>query len=231
MTQYSELLSSMKWYFELKNLSLKKILSFRIPLSVEDQNDVRLYYSQYFSALLSATELFLEDKYAYKDNFKKKLFHQLSFENFTNGKANYDYLRELRNSIIHRGLNINSSAHIQDDFPMIIAPSPITNRGGNISYLAFDYYLIDLIKKCESILGPTFLEHIEECKIFEMQMTNEEAIRHSKQDILNSTAMPDWVKNMALNTIEDINHEEIYLVSINNLKKILQTNILTLVKT
>ena len=158
--QTSEILSAVKWYFELKNLLLKNALALRCPLSVEDQKDFRQYYSQYFAGLLSATELLLEKEYPNRAGFKKRLEEKLTFEKFPDGKKNYAYLRELRNSIIHRGLNISSAAHINGDLPLIISPSPVTNRGGPAGYNTFRFYLIEVIEKCESVIGEVFLTHI-----------------------------------------------------------------------
>lgn len=222
----SEILSAVKWYFELKNLSLKNALSLRCPLSVENQKDLRQYYSQYFSGLLSATELLLEKGYSNHAAFKRNLEEKLSFEGYPAGEKNYSYLRELRNSIIHRGLDIGSSAHINNDIPLLISPSPVTNRTGSTSHDAFGYYLIEIIEKCESVIGYVFLDHFEEFNMFEMRIPQEKAIEVSKQFISNSTAIPQWVKGLALGVIKDINHEEVHLASINSLKETLKTNVL-----
>lgn len=86
--QISELLSAVKWYFQQKNLSLKNALALRCPLSTEDQKNLRLYYSQYFAGLLSATELLFEKEYPNRADFKKSLEEKLSFDNFSDGELN-----------------------------------------------------------------------------------------------------------------------------------------------
>lgn len=225
--QNSEMLSSVKWYFDIKNLSLKNALLLHCPLSLENQKDLRIYYSQYFSGLLSATELFLDENYPHRLEFKDTLYNGLSFKDFPNGKNNYSYLRELRNSIIHRGLDINSAVHIVNDFPMIIAPSPVTNRSKKSEYIAFDYYLINLIEKCESIIGTVFLNHIEEFGLFQIEIPQEEIIKMSKEFISNASAVPDWVKDMALSAVEKIDHSVIHQDFVNSLKETLKINILS----
>lgn len=223
----SEMLSAIKWYFELKNLSLRNALALRCPLSIDNQKDLRQYYSQYFAGLLSATELFLEKEYSNNIQFRDLLYEKLSFQNFPDGEKNYTYLRELRNSIIHRGLDISSAAHINNDFPLIISPSPVTNRDGKKSYIAFGYYLIEIIEKCEDVIRDVFLEHFEEFSLLDKRLTQEESIELNEKFISNSTTMPDWVKKSALDSIKDVNHEEVHLASMNSLIKTLKVDILS----
>ncbi|WPN63675.1 hypothetical protein QMK47_01325 [Pseudomonas sp. P9_35] len=223
----SEMLSAVKWYFELKNLSLRNALALRCPLSVNSQKDLRQYYSQYFSGLLSATELFLEKEYPNNTSFKNLLYKKLSFENFPDGEKNYSYLRELRNSIIHRGLDISSEAHVNDGFPLIISPSPVTNRSGAASHNAFGYYLIEIIEKCEYVMRDVFLEHFDEFGLMARSLPQEAVIDLIEKFISNSTAMPDWVKKSALAHIKDINHEEVHQASMNSLIETLKTDVLS----
>lgn len=223
----SEMLSAVKWYFELKNLSLRNALALRCPLSVDNQKDLRQYYSQYFAGLLSATELFLEKDYPSSSSFRNLLYKKLSFENFPNGEKNYAYLRELRNSIIHRGLDISSTAHIKDDFPLIISPSPVTNRSGVASHNAFGYYLIEVIEKCEGVMRDVFLEHFEEFSLMDKRLPQEKVIELSEEFISSSTVMPAWVKKAALDSIKDINHEEVHLASIKSLIETLKVDVLS----
>ena len=223
----SEMLSAVKWYFELKNISLRNALVLRCQLSVENQIDLRQYYSQYFAGLLSATELFLEKEYTNNIQFRDLLYKKLSFDKFPDGEKNYSYLRELRNSIIHRGLDISSAAHIKDGFPLIISPSPVTNRSGAVSHTAFGFYLIELIEKCESVMRNIFLEHFEEFSLLSKRIHQEKAIEMRENFIANCTAMPDWVKSMTFTSIKEVNHEEIHLASMNSLIETLKADVLS----
>lgn len=223
----SEMLSAVKWYFELKNISLRNALALRCPLSVDSQKDLRQYYSQYFAGLLSATELFLEKEYPNNISFRALLFKKLSFENFPDGEKNYSYLRELRNSIIHRGLDISSAAHIKNDFPLIISPSPVTNRSCMASYHAFGHYLIEVIENCEGVMRDVFLEHFEAFSLMDKRLSQEKVIELSEIFIANSTVMPDWVKQSALASIKDINYEDVHLASMNSLIETLKTDVLS----
>lgn len=169
----------------------------------------------------------MEKEYSSNTSFRSLLCKKLSFEDFPDGEKNYDYLRELRNSIIHRGLDINSGAHIKGDFPLIISPSPVTNRSGAASHNSFGYYLIDVIEKCEGVIRDVFLEHFEEFGLMDKRLPQEAVIELSEKFISNSTAMPDWVKESALAHIKDINHEEVHLASMNSLIETLKTDVLS----
>lgn len=225
------LISAAQWYFEIKNLSLKNIFHIRCPLSVESQHDLRLYYSQYFSSLLSAIELILEQKEPESSIFRENLYQGLSFNEFADGEQNYSYIRELRNSIIHRGLDVTSSAHINEDFPMMIAPSPIKNRGGNKSYQPFGFYLIELIQKCEEVIGGLILNFFKENGYFDLKNDTDKLRNEIKEFLVNSDhrIMPKEVKAMALLNIDslELNAEQLHRDFIESVSKVLRKNVLS----
>lgn len=218
----------MKWYFESKNLSLRNAFSLRCQLSVEDQIDLRQYYSQYFASLLSATELLLDKGYKNREVFRKTLYRALSFKEFPDGKLNYCYLRELRNSIIHRGLDINYAAHVRDDgFPFLVAHPHVIDRKGEGSYKAFGYYLVDIIRDCESVIGKAFLNHLEESGLFQERIPQAEYVELTKQQILDCVARPEWVKTLALETIEQVNYDDLQETLSKNVSEVLGLNAFT----
>lgn len=221
-----EILSGVRWYFELKNLSLKNALSMRCPLSVENQRDLRQYYSQYFAGLLSATEMLLEKEYPHRGKFRLSLESGLAFDGFPNGEQNYCYIRELRNSIIHRGFDISSAAHIKDDFPLLVAPPSVENRSGSSAYPAFGYYLVEIITRGERVVGQLFIEHFKEVGFLEPHVQQEQLVAQSKKYILESIAMPDWVRQQALEVIGKIDHIEIQKSMIRSLLEVLSTNVM-----
>lgn len=144
-----ELLMSVQWYFEIKNLSLENILEIKIPLSIEKQKEMRIYYSQYFTSLVSAIEILLDKNENKKHKeFYNKLKSEFVFDNFLDGSYNYEYIKNLRNSIIHRGMDITLSAHIKDSFPLVIA-QPVIDKYKKNTYQPFEFYLIGIIQKCE----------------------------------------------------------------------------------
>jgi hypothetical protein len=207
-----EFISSLKWYIEVKNLCLKNALAVRCPLSVIQLKDLRLYYSQYFSGLLAATEMLLEKDYIYRDKFKLKLEATMCFDSHPDGKKNYSYIRELRNSIIHRGFDISSAAHIIGDFPRFVAPQIVKNRSGNENYHAFAYYLLDVISKCESNIPKAIRDHLEEEGLLQPIVSEAEMATKYKQSVYDSVVMPNWVKDEILSNTQDfilVEHQKI----------------------
>ena len=200
-----EALASLKWYFESKNLSLSNALVFRIPLSVEHQHSLRLYYSQYFVSLLSAVEFLLDNKYPFHVEFKVSLIEGLTFEDAANGEVYYSYLRELRNSIVHRGYDLTSAAHFANNFPMFVLPQKVKNQSGQKEYLAPRKYLIELIYICELMIGNIIADHLD---IYASQLPSlsaEEKLAELKEFVANDSIMPHWVKEEAL---KYVNSEE-----------------------
>ena len=208
------MLSAVKWYFELKNLSLRNAMSIRCPLQPGKQKDLRQYYSQYFSGLLSATELLLESEYEHRAAFKSSLEEALSFGGDFDGTRSYAYLRELRNSVIHRGLDLCSGAHIQEDFPVYVAPSPVTNRSGTASYLAFGRYLIEVIQKCETVVGKVFLNHFQQFGLLSVRLSDADMSQEIRQFIENSSIIPENIKAPAIEAVLGMNHEELHQQSV-----------------
>jgi hypothetical protein len=222
----SNVLWALKWYFESKNLALKNASAFRCPLAVEQQMEMRQYYGTYLSCLISATELLLEKEYPHKDQFKHDIEQALVSHAFPIGADNYQYLRELRNAVIHRGLDICSAAHIDGDIPVIVAPSPIPNRTGKQSCHSFGYYLRDVISQCEAVIGPTIADHLQTMGLLNSTVNPSEAMAEMKSAITDSTVMPEWAKPMALadSTISSVDFVKVEETMIEQLVELLRLN-------
>lgn len=150
---HRDMLNSLSWYMSARQTALRAALSFRTQLSVTDQTDMRVHYASYFLNLLAATELFRETTALQPNDFEAQLYSRFVFDGFQDGEANYSYIRELRNAVVHRGLNITSAAHIDGDFPMIIAEPKVQNQRRTKTFFAFGKYLLDVIQKCESVVS------------------------------------------------------------------------------
>lgn len=224
--RHSELRSALEWYFESKNLALKNALGLRCPLCPEQQKEVRQYYSEYFVALVSATELLCEPSYEFSTRFKDQLNAALSFEGFPDGKGNYDYIRELRNSIVHRGLDICSAAHVHENRLLVIAPKRVSDRNGKKSFSAFGGYLIEIIAKCEEAVGPYIAKHLEEVGLLKPLLTQDQARAEASRFLAEAPAVPDWVKQNASDLISQVDFIQAQVSTIEKLVDLLNFNAL-----
>lgn len=195
-----DMLYSLSWYMYARQTALRAARSFRTPLSVTDQTDMRVHYSGYFLNLLAATELFRETTTLPRNDFEAQLYSRLVFDGFQDGKVNYSYIRELRNAVVHRGLDITSAAHIDGDFPMILAEPKVQNQKRTKTFVAFDKYLLHVIAKCESVVSSVMLDCLNAAGIFEATIDTEAAVAEYREAIEQSHAMPEGVKAMALAT-------------------------------
>lgn len=220
------ILMSVQWYFEIKNLSLKNILEIKTPLTVEKQKDLRIYYSQYFTSLLSAIDILLDKKQNDKHaEFKNRFDSEFIFDDFPNIEHNFGYIKQLRNSIIHRGIDITSSAHFKDSFPLIIAQT-VSNESGRMQYTPFDYYLIDIIKRCERSIPNIIYNYLLDFDFFKIENDQNTLILKSIESIDSSDIMPDWVKKLARKEIPNLDFDSMHNVSIQNCINIIKTDLL-----
>jgi hypothetical protein len=225
-----ELTATLTWHFEAKNLALRNSLQFRCPLQVAQQHEMRLYYSDYFAHLISATELLRESEYTHRQQFKALLEGRFVFEGHPDGTDNYAYVRELRNSVIHRGYDITSAAHIDGDFPRVVAPPSVTNRDGTKTYSSLGYYLIDVISKCEAVVGHAVADHLADSGLLEPQVTQTEAVTRAMRSIDESHAMPQWAKEMGRQQIAHVDYLEMQRAQASKLVELLRTNALAAIQ-
>lgn len=193
-----DMLYSLSWYMSARQTALRSALVFRAQLSANDQTDMRVHYSGYFLNLLAATDLFLETTTLQPKEFEARLCARLAFDGFQDGESNYCYIRELRNAVVHRGLDITSAVHYDGNFPMIIAAPRIENRSGTKTFATFGKYLLQVIAKCESVVGPVMLDFLNAAGVFERAIDAEGAVAEYRKAVEQSHAMPDHVKATAL---------------------------------
>ena len=195
-----DMLYSLSWYMSARQTALRAALSFRTPLSVTDQTDMRVHYAGYFLNLLAATELLRETTALQPNDFEAQLYSRLVFEGFQDGEANDSYIRELRNAVVHRGLDITSAAHIDGNFPMILAEPKVQNQRRTKTFVAFGEYLLQVIEKCESVVGSVMLDCLNAAGVFEATIDEEAAVAEYREAVLHSHALPEHVKATALAT-------------------------------
>ena len=222
---------SIKWHFEAKNLALRNALRVRAPLSPEAQRELRLSYSEYFVHLMSAADFLLEKEMPKAEEFKQALHQTLVFSNAPDGESNFLYLRELRNSIVHRGLDITKAARFDGDFPVVVAPPRVTNPSGTKQHESFVEALLIMIRLCEATIGPAIAKHLEAIGYLEPATSQEEMERLARQTIDESTILPPWAKDGARERVGSFDYVDMQRRNAEELVRMLNTNALDQIST
>ncbi len=194
-------LSALSLYMSARRTAIRAAQTIRTPMSTEQAEDLRIHYSSYFLNLLAAVDLFVEKGSPLPPGFEARLGSALVFSDHPDGKANLGYLRELRNAVVHRGLNIAAAAHAPDNVPLIIAPKTLATRSKSTPFDRFAFYVADLVVKCESVMPAAMLDHLEASGILELNVDPALAYVETIMSISQSDAMPDWVKANAVTSI------------------------------
>jgi len=195
-------------------------------LSPVQQKELRQYYSEYFVALVSATNLLCESSYEFSTRFKEQLNAVFTFDSFPDGKSNYDYIRELRNSIVHRGLDICSAAHVYEGRLLVVAPIKVSDQNRKKSFAAPGNYLIEIIAKCEETVGPLIAKHLEEVGLLKPLLTQDQARAEASKYLAEAPAVPDWVKQNASSFISQLDFVQGQVSAIEKLVSLLNFNAL-----
>lgn len=196
-----DMLHALTWYMTARKTALRAALSFRAPLTTIAHTDMRVQYGAYFQNLLSATELMCEPTPLPPESFKTELYRRFVFPGFQDGKSNYEYIKYLRNAIVHRGYDITSASHVVGNFLMIVAEPSFQNNATNPAKIktfhAFDKYVLNIITKCESVIGGVIFDTLNNTGVFQATIDPQAAIAEIRTAVQNSHVMPDWAKAMA----------------------------------
>ncbi|CAO3425835.1 hypothetical protein [Azospirillum argentinense] len=194
MSSYSRevvFFDGLMWYLEARNWSLSKIVNCK---SGGELFDLRMYHSSYFFNLFGAIDHvrdFLEvDQGAYT-KYKNDI---------ENNIPNYWYARELRNAIVHRGLDPTAEVHCIGENVYALCPDEIYDKSGKNKYKPNINYIAQLGLVCNNSADFIIKEILDNEGLFDVDrhLTDFDCyISH----IDKSTAMPIWAKDMAKNSI------------------------------
>lgn len=190
-------LTSIKWYYECKQVARTKILSFKPPA---DLFELRFYYTLYFVNLLSAIEYVHE---FVDQGFKPVLQARLVLPENPDCKNNLRYISALRNALIHRGEDIARRGSEVDGLVVVRAPEEVLDkeRGEEKYRKSFGYYVLDIIALCEVVIGPTIFEFLEKHRIFDF-VEDEAAAKSKYLSSVDAADVPEFVKGLARATFE-----------------------------
>jgi hypothetical protein len=220
----AEIRSTIKWYFESKNVSLRKALQIRGSLTTEQHNDLRVFYSQYLSSLVSGIEALLEKEYPFNSAFRDDLYKNFTLEGHPDGEQNYAYLKELRNAVIHRGEDIAGRGTLTlSGLPLLHVPIKIKTRNGKNTYISFSPLLLGIVTVCESFIGRLILQHFQKENLLQPRTDREAWIVSMQADTKSNPTIPEWVKQQLPNLLQSINLEQVEAQTIASLIQLLSS--------
>ena len=214
-----DILSSLIWYFTKANTSLRIILETKPPLG--DGDLMRFYYGIYIESILAAYD-FMEDA---------KLIKKIDVFKYIN-EDDFDYFRDLRNSIVHRGLNICSSAVSSDSFIYYYTPQNITDRSRKIIRTPpSEKVLLDFLLRFDRSIRSLIQEKLNESKVFDFKEVSTDEIFSEISDFVEShEPIPKVIKKLFADNSDvikaSINMKEIYDSSVKKFRETISLNFL-----
>ncbi|WFS00935.1 hypothetical protein [Rhizobium tumorigenes] len=183
------LLNGICWHLECMQISASAIDGIRTPANVFQ---MRMQYSLYLTNLLSAIDLMKDNC----ENFLQELQATLHYEE-SSGSEVLGYIRQLRNGVIHRGLDPTAAGSVANGLTCAIAPPNVTDGKGDRHYRAPTDLLRDLFIHCEirvkQLIKRYLNAHIESVD----REPPEETLKTVIKSLDTISQMPDWAKDMA----------------------------------
>jgi hypothetical protein len=189
------------WYLETRNWSFGKIKT--CPTGSHPR-DIKMYHYLYFSNLLGAVDLVAD---YFTTTGEVPNFRSIVKKGF-GATDNYKYVRELRNTIVHRGLDPAGAGHTGGKSILVLCPAQVWDRDGNNAYTCTFRYTAELAESCNRIVDIAIFEILDRHGFL-----NPGRIIVSREQTLHaikcSTAMPDWAKSMAQNALGEMDFVKI----------------------
>ena len=210
-------------YLQVRNWAFDQMKTRRIGLPALDSE---IHHYLYFANTLAAVDLVGEEFYG--TNFLRRqtplvptLYEQRLIDGFDlslvpplreidgiNGAEVYAYVRELRNSMVHRGLG-HTAGHANDEFVFTVCPPVVHNSKGTKTYRRPFRYMVKLGDVCNLAFNAVLYEELDKHDIFDLTRTEMTNVG----DILNfldaSEDVPDFAKAMAREVIPKLDFQKI----------------------
>jgi len=153
--------------------------------------DLRVSHRLYFQSLLSAIDHvrdFLQDRKDLLDRFDAAI---------RNGNDYFEYVRELRNAVLHRGLDLVGAAHSDNHTLSVICPRDIENQRRTKIFQPPFKYLRELAAYCESVCNPAVTEVLTALGLFD-PATHIVGNDHFETFIRTNPDIPEVIKDSAI---------------------------------
>ncbi|HAV0411200.1 TPA: hypothetical protein JFW75_000943 [Salmonella enterica] len=162
-----EIKNSINWYLVKINKSVATIESFRPPVS---HDDLRFQYSVLIESIFSLID-YIEDKKVVFNNDKFQIERKIKKEIGSEGNIIVDYMRELRNSIIHRGGDATSAGNVVKDRIAVLAPDNVTSRNGTLIQKPKEIFLDKLLAVLDNATKNVIISELNGQNILEENNT------------------------------------------------------------
>lgn len=190
-------LDGLLWYLETRNWAREKLEALPHGGSA---TDIKIYHYLYFSNAFSAVDLV--NDYLTGVDFPESVRAGLI------EPGDLDYARELRNAIVHRGLDPTTAGESDGQRAFILCPPEIANRKGGQQFACSFRYTVQLAQVLDGAANAAIADMLASNGLLESAAHLPEkdatlaAIRASRD-------MPDWAKGMAEQAFEDIDFDHI----------------------
>lgn len=171
-----EIKNSINWYLVKINKSISAIEIFRPPVS---HYELRSQYGVLLESIFSLID-YIEDKRMIFENNKFEMEGKIKKEIGFEGDIIIDYMRELRNSIIHRGTDVTSAGNVIKGRLAVLAPDNVTKRNGSLIKRPKEIFLDKLLVVIDNATKNVIISELHRLNILEennVQSINDLATR------------------------------------------------------
>ena len=214
--QTIESFAGLMWYAKCKKDALARMRRFVPPT---DSFELRMAYSQYFVNLLSLID---QAKEIFKGDFEFDWKNSLEIK-WKSGDLVNQYLRDVRNAIIHRGFDATNAAEVVGGYVLPLSPLQIPNRQGRmIGHTPPAKYLLQIAFACEESASEVILRHAQPSIDKSNSVSLEVKKQHIHRLIYDNARIPDKIKSFILEKFDEIVWSKIFENDHNSLREILR---------
>jgi hypothetical protein len=170
-------------------ISSSAIDEFRPPTDIFH---LRMYYSLHITNLMSIIDMMSE---FYQEPFSVEESRALATSKHS-GRDILGYTRELRNSIVHRGVDLIAAGQVVDGLVRPVAPPEVWDRDRKRSYAAPTYLLRDLLIHCEVATKSTIALFVQP-NLDNAALADSAAFQGTLEVIGANPVVPEWARNVA----------------------------------
>jgi len=218
-----EILHGIAWHLECLALAAAAIGNFRPPA---DGFQMRMYYSLYLTNLMSAIDMVID---IHGRSFQMALEESLKTSSFS-GPAILGYIRELRNGVVHRGMDPTNGGVVIDGVaramaPRIVKSRPTEKKPQGTSYTAPTDLLRDIFIHCE-IAAKSVIADFLEPNFDEISAVQPQEMLNDALDTIDLVQhLPDWAKVMTKKHMKPERLVEVQAHQIKKLRELLKPHV------